>query len=89
MRQGRVNTAAAYFHQTSWSVLQTLQIWWNPVCQLLSSLIGKMIWMLRAIAKDGSESFLFRWSHPCYQSPASGVYHNKQAEQEHVQIPTH
>lgn len=30
-----------------------------------SSLIGKTMWMLREIAKDGADSFIFTWSHRC------------------------
>ena len=45
----------------------------NRVCQtLFFFLIGKTIWMLREIAKDGSYSSLVTWSHQCcrsYQCP--------------------
>lgn len=30
-----------------------------------SSLMGKTMWMLREIAKDGADSFIFTWSHRC------------------------
>lgn len=37
--QGRANPAAVYFHQTSWSVLQILQIWWNPKYSLSNTFL--------------------------------------------------
>lgn len=39
VRQGRANPAAVYFHQTSWSVRQILQMWWNPKYSLSNTFL--------------------------------------------------